>query len=707
MTRVLIGSWKKLVDMNDTRDGMQRRIVSPGRVLLILALGGVAWLAAMLFVLQISRVVGARHAKLEGAVSVELELVRANLGYTRVLNRDPSTSPRIVENYLARAEWYVQQLVNACARRHGAMFVAPMTPLRRRLARLQVELLNFRELTWRRLQDLDASNRNAADDAAYDEAFRKLALRSREAKAAADEVISLEQRVLNTLQVTLIVGAALLATFVAVALLGYARRWHETAKALQEAEQRFQCLYRDSSDAIMLLDENSFFDCNEATLQVFQFEGYKEFCRKHPADLSPLKQPDGSDSVTRANEHIAQALREGSDRFEWTHKRLDGTEFPAEVLLSAIHLDGRKVLQAVVRDVSQRKISEQQLRSHEAKLRTISEAALDAVVMMDAEGTAVHWNPAAERMFGYTEEEALGQNIHNLLTPERLRDGAAQALSQFFVTGEGRAVGRILELQAVRKSGEEFPIEISVAPIRIDNAWCAVAVIRDITDRKLADQKLRAEQHTLRRLLKAHDQERKLIAYEIHDGLTQQLVAAIMQCQAVVGNEADDKDVVVSDLLDVLQSSLSETRRLIAGLRPPILDEFGVVTAIEGLIEETRLRGGPTIEFRNEVDFQRLEPVLENTIYRVIQESLANACRHSESDRVLIALARKNEHIQITVQDWGIGFDPQQVDRSCYGLAGIRERVRLLGGNVTIESEAGTGTLVSIELPIDVGDLSE
>ena len=104
-------------------------------------------------------------------------------------------------------------------------------------------------------------------------------------------------------------------------------------------------------------------------------------------------------------------------------------------------------------------------------------------------------------------------------------------LRDFFRTGQGRAVGRIMELPAIRKNGQEFPIEISVAPIRLAGEWNAVAVIRDIAERKQAEQALRREQHSLRRLLRGHDQERKLIAYEIHDGLAQQLVAAIYQCQ--------------------------------------------------------------------------------------------------------------------------------------------------------------------------------
>ncbi len=313
-------------------------------------------------------------------------------------------------------------------------------------------------------------------------------------------------------------------------------------------------------------------------------------------------------------------------------------------------------------------------------------------------------------MFGYTAEEVLGRDIHQLLTPARFREEAARALASFFRTGQGRAVGKIRELLAVRKDGQEFPIEISLAPIRLEGEWNAVALVRDITERKQAEQALRHEQRSLRRLLRAHDQERKLIAYEIHDGLAQQLVAAIYACQAAERSAQTGSDKVAATLHELdqmLRRCLAETRRLISGVRPPILDEFGVVTAVQGLIEDTLSRGGPHIEFHHNVQFQRLEPILENTIYRIIQEGLANACRHSHSPQVLIELTETDQEVEIRVQDYGVGFDPEKIDEKRFGLAGIRERTRLLRGRVTLESAPGEGTLLQVRLPKDVGDLAD
>jgi len=137
--------------------------------------------------------------------------------------------------------------------------------------------------------------------------------------------------------------------------------------ALQESENKFRTLYEATGDAVMLMDVKRFIDCNPAALKMFGCESIKEFTTYHPADLSPSLQPDGQDSFELANQKIAETFEKGSNRFEWTHKRKDGTEFPADVLLNVIELDGQPVIDAVVRDITQRKNVEKELvRAKEA-----------------------------------------------------------------------------------------------------------------------------------------------------------------------------------------------------------------------------------------------------------------------------------------------------------------------------------------------------
>ncbi|WP_341738963.1 PAS domain S-box protein [Microcoleus sp. CAWBG640] len=133
--------------------------------------------------------------------------------------------------------------------------------------------------------------------------------------------------------------------------------------SLQESEHKFRSLYEATSDAVMLLNEEMFFDCNFATLKMFGCSKKEDFYGKHPRDLSPPFQPKGEDSKTLSKQKIATAMETGSCRFDWVHKRLDGSEFPAEVLLNSMEINGEKFLQAVVRDITDRKRDEDQIKA--------------------------------------------------------------------------------------------------------------------------------------------------------------------------------------------------------------------------------------------------------------------------------------------------------------------------------------------------------
>ncbi|WP_449417910.1 histidine kinase dimerization/phosphoacceptor domain -containing protein [Phormidium nigroviride] len=133
--------------------------------------------------------------------------------------------------------------------------------------------------------------------------------------------------------------------------------------SIQESERKFRSLYEATNDAVMLLDEQGFFDCNRATLKIFGCTIKEDLCGKQPRDFSTRFQPGGEDSESLVKQHIAVAMETGSNRFDWLHQRIDGSEFPGEVLLSAMEIDGKKVLQAVVRDITERKRSEEGIKA--------------------------------------------------------------------------------------------------------------------------------------------------------------------------------------------------------------------------------------------------------------------------------------------------------------------------------------------------------
>jgi signal transduction histidine kinase len=193
-------------------------------------------------------------------------------------------------------------------------------------------------------------------------------------------------------------------------------------------------------------------------------------------------------------------------------------------------------------------------------------------------------------------------------------------------------------------------------------------------------------------MLQASDHERQTISYEIHDGLAQYLAAAGMQFQVFDGLRESNPEAAkkaYDAATQLVSQSHAEARRLVSEVRPPIIDEIGLETAISHLVYEQRQRGGPTIKFDSDVHFKRLPAILENALYRIVQEALTNACKYSKSKKVTVTMTQEGRDVRLEVRDWGIGFDPKSVGKEHFGLEGIRQRVRLLGGRLA-EEPAGT-----------------
>ena len=152
--------------------------------------------------------------------------------------------------------------------------------------------------------------------------------------------------------------------------------------------------------------------------------------------------------------------------------------------------------------------------------------------------------------------------------------------------------------------------------------------------------------------------------------------------------------------MEFLDRAIDELRRLVRGLQPIQLAAGGFPTAIAYLIEEIQPAGGPDMEFRHDIQPDQIPPRLQRVAFRIVQESLANACRHSKSKRLFVALTLDGDVLRIRVRDWGVGFDPDSTPPGHFGLNGIRRRVKLLGGTATIDSEPGKGACVTVELPI-------
>jgi two-component system sensor histidine kinase UhpB len=327
---------------------------------------------------------------------------------------------------------------------------------------------------------------------------------------------------------------------------------------------------------------------------------------------------------------------------------------------------------------------------------------------MAVSGRDRRWLEINDRLceiLGYSRNELLQKNFSDLMHPGDRKAGSKtyQALMA------GEIDNCTVERRYIRKDGNVVYLTVFAKSFHSEDGKVdhILALFEDVTQHKKAQQALQKEHRTLKHLLQSSDHERQLIAYEIHDGLAQQLAGAIMQFQIfdhLKETKPGDAAKAYNAGVTMLHQGHFEARRLIHGVRPPILDESGVVEAVAHLVHEESRQKGPKIEFQSRVVFDRLAPILENAIYRIIQEALTNARIHSKSKKVRVGLLQKNEHVRIVVRDWGIGFSPDDVKENCYGLEGIRERARLLGGKCSIRTVPGKGTQISVELPLVARD---
>ena len=395
--------------------------------------------------------------------------------------------------------------------------------------------------------------------------------------------------------------------------------------------------------------------------------------------------------------NVVVPIRNGSERYGILGVCVDITaRTNAEKALQKAHDELEEQVSLRTLELAQ---ANEALQQRHDELQAIYDGVVDGIHILDLNlMRSIRINPALCRMMGYSEEEALQLTDEDIHPAEELPQ-IREALRNNLKTHKNWKV----ELPMVRKDGSVFYAEVTANQIVYNNHPCLMCCFRDTTERRNANEALKKEQNTLKHLLQSSDHERQLIAYEIHDGLAQYLAGAIMQLEAFQHlKEAKPNDAAKAfqTAMAMLHQGHFEVRRLIADVRPPVLDESGIIEAIAHLIHEESHKKGPKIESHCDVSFDRLTPIVENAIYRIVQEGLTNACRYSKSERVNVELSQHGDQLRIRIQDWGQGFDPETVHEDRFGLAGVRERARLLGGNAVIESIVGQGTCITVEIPL-------
>jgi signal transduction histidine kinase len=213
------------------------------------------------------------------------------------------------------------------------------------------------------------------------------------------------------------------------------------------------------------------------------------------------------------------------------------------------------------------------------------------------------------------------------------------------------------------------------------------------------DLSQRVERDALRRTVAAQESERRRLARELHDETGQALTSILLGLGSLEESlDSDEQRAGVKGVREIVVRTLQSVRELAVELRPKVLDDFGLVPALERLTEMLRERSGLEIEFISRIE-GRLSDEVETTIYRIVQEALTNVVKHASARNVSIMLGRNGGMVSVLVEDDGRGFDPAQTREGGFGLEGMRERVALVGGTLKVESRRNAGTTLKVEVP--------
>ena len=307
----------------------------------------------------------------------------------------------------------------------------------------------------------------------------------------------------------------------------------------------------------------------------------------------------------------------------------------------------------------------------------------------------LYTNPALDTLFGMDAAKLWNRNwdflFPSLGQRRRLRD---------LLNRDGCVRGE--EMKGRRRDDARLWLSVWQNSVACGGVECLLTVLMDVTESRAAEQAKREQLAAIEQVLKWNDRERQLIAYEIHDGFVQQMLSALMQLDAyrwAVREGRPNVEEKLDAIADALRQGTAEARRLIDRVRPPDLATAGLAGALRALTERISQAGVVSVALSIDPSFPQLVSESELAAYRIVQECLSNVCRHSQSDRARVELRDGERELQIMVQDWGVGFVPDKAATGHFGLLGIRDRARLLGGETKIDSKLGTGTRVTLFLP--------
>ena len=395
----------------------------------------------------------------------------------------------------------------------------------------------------------------------------------------------------------------------------------------------------------------------------------------------------------------------------------DGREFPVDVSLSPLKTEQGLLVMATIHDITRRKQAEEALRESEARMRAIFDTAVDGIVTIDERGTIERFNPAAERMFGYTEAEVTGQNV-SMLMPSPYHEAHDGYLAHYLQTGEKKIIGSGREVVGLRKDGTSFPMDLAVGEMLLSERRMFTGTVRDISKRKQAEE----QRALLMNELESANEELKNFGYVVSHDLKAPLRAIGSLADWLSTDYADKFDDEGKEHMRLLISRVHRMDGLIDGIlqysRVGRVKETIAAVELNRLVREViDLLAPPeniTVTIDNSLPTVMAEPT---RIQQVFQNLLSNAIKYMDKPEgeIRIACGAEGKHWKFSITDNGPGIDQQhfekifqlfqtlaprdRVESTGVGLALVKKIVEMYGGRIWLESTVGRGSTFFFTLP--------
>ena len=369
-------------------------------------------------------------------------------------------------------------------------------------------------------------------------------------------------------------------------------------------------------------------------------------------------------------------------------------------------------LAGIAEDISERKQAEDRLRRSEEKFKTLFGIAPVGISVLDQQLNVVDANPALERILRLSKEELLGGTWRGrvYLDAKGTRQPREEMPSLRAVAA--RRSFNDVETGIIAENGEIIWTQVSAAPLDLPDA-SAVVITQDITERKRAAKELEQANRQLRilsrQLFHLQEEERRHLARELHDEIGQSLTAAKINLKLIAPDVPAQISGRLEDSVQLLDRLLRQVRELSLNLRPPLLDELGLVPTLRWLVDQQAQRAGLRVIFTANVDGLEIDPDVQTTCFRVAQEAITNIIRHSGAKCFTVDLRREPVRLTLSVRDDGVGFDPAVMQQRTtqdftLGLVSMKERALLVHGGLEVHSAPGQGTEIHAWFPLPNGE---